>query len=166
MKPEDAPIALHQLSDYLYRHYGNKVIILLDEYDTPMQEAYVNGYWEEMAVFTKALFNNTFTTNPYMERTIMTGITRVSKESLFSDLNNLKVVGIHGRMYELTLTNYETKLMFENLILDWFAEASSSYNGFIKSLLKGDLKAMNTYMNRVSQSMFSSFDGGNKPSDA
>ena len=88
----DASLTLHRLSDYLERYYGKKVIILLDEYDTPMQEAYVNGFWEEMVAFTRSLFNSTFKTNPYMGRGIMTGITRVSKESVFSDLNNLEVV--------------------------------------------------------------------------
>ena len=92
MKDSDATSALYQLSDYLYRYYGKKPIILLDEYDTPMQEAYVNGFWDEMVAFTRSLFNSTFKTNPYMRRAIMTGITRVSKESVFSDLNNLKVV--------------------------------------------------------------------------
>ena len=88
----DATFALHQLSNYLYRYYGKKVIILLDEYDTPMQEAYVNGYWNELVSFTRSMFNSTFKTNPWLERALMTGITRVSKESIFSDLNNLEVV--------------------------------------------------------------------------
>ena len=88
----DVSSALYQLSYFLYCYYGKKVIILLDEYDTPMQEAYVNGYWEELVAFTRSLFNSTFKTNPYLERAVMTGITRVSKESIFSDLNNLKVV--------------------------------------------------------------------------
>ena len=88
----DATSALYQLSDYLYRYYGKKVIILLDEYDTPMQEAYVDGYWEELVAFTRSMFNSAFKTNPWLERAIMTGITRVSRESMFSDLNNLKVV--------------------------------------------------------------------------
>ena len=92
MREEDAPLALYQLSDFLFRYYGKKVIILLDEYDTPMQESYVDGYWEELVAFTRSLFNSTFKTNPWLERAIMTGITRVSKESIFSDLNNLKVV--------------------------------------------------------------------------
>ena len=83
----DATLALYQLSDYLYRYYGKKVIILLDEYDTPMQEAYVNGFWDELVAFTRSLFNATFKTNPWLERGLMTGITRVSKESIFSDLN-------------------------------------------------------------------------------
>ena len=84
--------SLNALSNLLMRHYGKKVIILLDEYDTPMQEAYVSGYWDELVTFTRGLFNATFKTNPYMERALMTGITRVSKESMFSDLNNLEVV--------------------------------------------------------------------------
>ena len=92
MDDSDASLALYQLSDYLYRFYGKKVIILLDEYDTPMQEAYVNGFWNELVGFTRSMFNAAFKTNPWMERGIMTGITRVSKESVFSDLNNLEVV--------------------------------------------------------------------------
>ena len=87
-----ATMALHKLSNYLYRYYGKKVIILLDEYDTPMQEAYVNGFWNELVAFTRSLFNSTFKTNPWLARGIMTGITRVSKESVFSDLNHLEVV--------------------------------------------------------------------------
>ncbi len=87
-----ATLSLHRLSKFLYKYYKKKVLILLDEYDTPMQEAYVNGYWEELVSFTRSLFNSAFKTNPYMERAIMTGITRVSRESIFSDLNNLKVV--------------------------------------------------------------------------
>ena len=92
--------AIVDLSNYLSRYYGKKVIILLDEYDTPMQEAYVNGYWEELVAFTRSLFNSTFKTNPYLERAIMTGITRVSKESIFSDLNNLEVVTTLTPKYE------------------------------------------------------------------
>lgn len=87
-----ASMAIHQMANYLYRYYGEKVIILLDEYDTPMQESYVNGFWNELVVFTRSMFNATFKTNPYLERGLMTGITRVSKESIFSDLNNLEVV--------------------------------------------------------------------------
>ncbi len=92
MPVQDAPVALNKLSGYLSRYYNRKVIILMDEYDTPMQEAYVNDYWNDLAVFTRSLFNSTFKTNAYLERGIMTGITRVGKESIFSDLNNLKVV--------------------------------------------------------------------------
>ena len=99
MSDSIAAVSLRSLSDFLGRYYGKKVIILLDEYDTPMQEAYINGYWEEMVTFTRSLFNSTFKTNPYLERAIMTGITRVSKESVFSDLNNLKVVTTTSKKY-------------------------------------------------------------------
>ena len=92
MSDDMAAMALNQLCEWLYRYYGKKCIVILDEYDTPMQEAYVNGFWDELVAYTRALFNNTFKTNPSLERGIMTGITRVSKESIFSDLNNLTVV--------------------------------------------------------------------------
>lgn len=100
MDDAHAFMALHQMSLYLSRYYGKKVIILLDEYDTPMQEAYVNGCWAELTVFIRNLFNSTFKTNPYLERALLTGITRVSKESIFSDLNNLKVVTTTAEKYE------------------------------------------------------------------
>ena len=92
--------SLKNLSDYLMRYYGKKVIILLDEYDTPMQEAYLNGYWDESVSFVKNLFNSSFKDNPYLGRAIMTGITRISKESIFSDLNNLEVVTATSEKYQ------------------------------------------------------------------
>ena len=302
-----ASLSLKMLSDYLYRYYGKKVIILLDEYDTPMQEAYVNGYWKELTAFTRGLFNSTFKTNPYLERAIMTGITRVSKESIFSDLNNPEVVtttsekyadcfgfteeevfaaleeynlsdqkqqvkswydgftfgkrkdiynpwsiinfldkkkvgaywantssntligkliressptikktfehllqgeSIHLEIdeqivyqlldsdeqaiwslllasgylkvknfteyisafgewkqeYDLEVTNFEVKSMFRNIIRNWFGNVKSDYNDFINALLANDLKAMNTYMNKVASEIFSCFDTGKKPS--
>lgn len=303
----DVTSALYQMSDYLQRYYGKKVIILLDEYDTPMQEAYVHGYWEELVAFTRSMFNSAFKTNPYLDRAIMTGITRVSKESIFSDLNNLEVVtttsdkyaaafgfteeevfagleecglskekekvkwwydgftfGTHtdvynpwsvlnfldkrkyntywantsanslvGKLirqgdrrikvtferllkgetiqcpideqivynqlddneaaiwslllasgylkvlgyeqmdliegneeplYELTLTNHEVERMFYSMVRGWFARAGADYNDFVEALLLGDIDAMNEYMNRVSQQIFSNFDTGIKPS--
>ena len=304
MDDSDASLSLYQLSNYLYRYYGKKVIILLDEYDTPMQEAYVDGYWEDLVAFTRSLFNSTFKTNPWLERGIMTGITKVSKESIFSDLNNLEVVTttsdkyatsfgfteeevfaalkecdlsvkkeevkrwydgfifgnqqdiynpwsilnfldkgdfdtywantsanslvgkllregdrrikekfeilleggaiqspideqiVYNRLrggeaaiwslllasgylkvlsyesiletlnpkYTLALTNLEVKLMFQNMIHDWFMDAEGDYNDFIQALLMGDKKAMNIYMNRVALNVFSYFDTGKRPS--
>ena len=301
MDETTATIAIHYLANFMSRYYGKKVIILLDEYDTPMQEAYVNGFWDDLVAFTRSMFNSTFKTNPYMERAMMTGITRVSKESIFSDLNNLKVVtttsqeyatafgfteeevfasmdemgledkeqvkrwydgfvfgnvcdiynpwsiinyldtgklntywantsgnGLVGKLiregnreikesfesllagetitttldeqivynqlnrregaiwslllasgylkvvsadikeerYELCLTNYEVKRMFDKMVSGWFDMSEGSYNDFIKALLLGDLDAMNEYMNRVSLSVFSCFDTGNRPSGA
>ena len=103
IRDSDVTSSIYQLSNYLYRYYEKKVIILLDEYDTPMQEAYVNGFWDEMVAFTRSLFNSAFKTNPYMERAIMTGITRVSKESVFSDLNNLEVITTTSDKYATSL---------------------------------------------------------------
>ena len=304
--PDDvAVLALKYLSDYMERHYGQKVLIFLDEYDTPLQEAYVYGYWEELVGFIRQMFNSAFKTNPSMERAMMTGITRVSKESIFSDLNNLTVVtttsekyctqfgftedevfqaldqmGMSERKadvkqwydgftfgsqrdvynpwsitnfleekelkpywansssnrlvnlliregnaqtktimedlmkggvleteideeiifdqlqrkygavwsmllasgylkvvdrkfsqetgaftYHLELTNREVYMMFRNMIRDWFSGEDVPYNGFIKALLLGDVKAMNRFMNKVALATFSLFDTGRKPSE-
>ena len=91
--------SLRNLAEWMEKYYGKKVIIFLDEYDTPMQEAYIQGYWDEFTSFVRSLFNATFKTNPYLERAIMAGITRVSKESIFSDLNNLRVVTTTSDLY-------------------------------------------------------------------
>lgn len=92
MQDEIVLISLNRLCIYLEKFYSKKVIILLDEYDTPMQEAWLNGYWDEAVTFFRGFFGNTFKTNFHLQRRIITGITRVSKESIFSDLNNLKVI--------------------------------------------------------------------------
>lgn len=304
MNDYDATNALKMLSLYLSRYYQKNVIILLDEYDTPLQEAYISGYWKEAVEFIRSLFNSTFKTNPYLERALMTGITRISKESIFSDLNNLTVVtttsdayadcfgftpqevhnaleeygllnnkdkvkdwydgfcfgkqtGIYnpwsiinylktqrfstywantssnelvgkliregsssikevmedllngGKLcteideqmiftqldhnenaiwslflasgylkfisyqsdeewgkesYELSLTNKEVQIMFRKMIRDWFGPSIHAYNEFIKALLQGNKKEMNTYMNRIALTVFSYFDSGKRPS--
>ena len=307
MDEVDAAFSLNLLSRLLEKYWKKKAIILLDEYDTPLQEAYIGGFWDKLTTFIRLLFNNTFKTNPSMERALMTGITRVSKESIFSDLNNLYVVttttkkyarafgftenevfaamdaqempqddkekiklwydgftfgetadiynpwsvtmyiedgkiGTHwantssnglvnhllknsdpkikmdfekllndepivtsideqivfsqldenenaiwslllasgylkvlsrtenhntpyepSELYTLALTNYEVKVMFGKLIRDWFAK-DQSFNGFVKSMLAGNVLDMNRYMNDVALNTFSSFDSGNKPS--
>ena len=84
--------AVRQMAKFMNSYYGKAVIILLDEYDTPMQEAWLGGYWDEAVSFFRSFFDMTFKTNPYLYRGIITGITRVSRESIFSDLNNLEVV--------------------------------------------------------------------------
>ena len=130
----DITSALYQLSDYLCRYYGKKVIILLDEYDTPMQEAYVGGFWEELVEFTRSLFNSTFKTNPYMARAVMTGITRVSKESIFSDLNNLKVVTTTSNEYA-TAFGFTEEEVFQALEEYRYGEQKEKikwwYDGFV-----------------------------------
>lgn len=130
----DISSSLYQLSDFLFRYYGRKVIILLDEYDTPMQEAYVDGYWEELAAFTRSLFNSTFKTNPWLERAIMTGITRVSKESIFSDLNNLKVVTTTSDEYAASFGFTENEVfaaLEECSLSDKKEDVKRWYDGFI-----------------------------------
>ena len=146
--------ALKELGGYLETYYGRKVILFLDECDTPMQEAYVGGYWDEFTAFIRSLFNSTFKTNPYLERAIMTGVTRVSKdmsypcqgydlrphqrasflESIFSDLNNLKVITTTSNCYEQCFGFTEPEV-FE--ALDSFGLSSQKqavkqwYDGFI-----------------------------------
>lgn len=92
--------AIKMLSGILSRYYGKKVILLLDEYDTPMIEAYFSGYWDKMVKFMRTFFNNTLKSNPYIEKALLTGITRVSKESMLSDMNNLYAASITTRRYE------------------------------------------------------------------
>lgn len=99
MGDAECSFSVRALCSYLFRYYGKKTIVLLDEYDTPMQEAYIHGYWKEFTSFIRSLFNSTFKTNPYLERGMMTGITRVSKESVFSDLNNLSVITTTSERY-------------------------------------------------------------------
>ena len=301
MSDTTAALAVSSLSDYLSRYYGKKVLIFLDEYDTPLQEAYVNGFWKELVDFMRGLFNATFKSNPFLERGLLTGITRVSKESIFSDLNNLTVVTttsekystqfgftqdevsytleeygleaqkekvkywydgfsfgnqkemynpwsitcfleerkfkpywvntssnemitaliqrgnaetktimeelLEGRelvteideeiifeqlgkkknaiwslllasgylkvdkvcmdeqtdryIYYLSITNREVRMMFENMIRDWFSDEDVPYNEFVRALLRDDVKEMNHYMNDISIATFSYFDVGN-----
>lgn len=125
--------ALKELSYYLKLYYGKNVLILLDEYDTPMQEAYVHGYWEEFTGFMRSLFNAAFKTNPYLERAVMTGITRVSKESVFSDLNNLVVITTTSEQYA-DCFGFTEKEVFEALEAFGMADKKSVvkkwYDGF------------------------------------
>ena len=99
MSDMDAADALHNLCKFLQNYYKKKVIVLLDEFDTPLQAAYIYGYWDKLISFVRGLFEATFKINPYLDRAILTGITRVSKESLFSGLNNLKVISMTSDKY-------------------------------------------------------------------
>ena len=138
MNDGDATMAIHQLSDYLTRYHGKKTIVLLDEYDTPMQEAYVRGYWEELVTFTRSMFNSTFKTNPYLERGMMTGITRVSKESIFSDLNNLEVVTTTADKYAdaFGFTEQEVFASLEEFGYVDREKVKFWYDGFFFGMLK------------------------------
>ncbi len=128
-----ATAAIHKLSEFLFRHYGKKVIILLDEYDTPMQEAYVSGFWKDMVQFVRNMFNGAFKTNPYLERAVLTGITRVSKESVFSDLNNLEAVTTTANKYACSFGFTEEEVfraLKEFELPDKRQEVKAWYDGF------------------------------------
>lgn len=92
MSDDMAYTSINSLCIYLERYFGEKVIVLLDEYDTPMHEAWLAGSWNEAVEFFRSFFNATFKTNDCLYRGIITGITRISRESIFSGLNNLEVV--------------------------------------------------------------------------
>lgn len=129
----EATLAIHNLCRYLSLYYTKKVIVLLDEYDTPMQEAYVGGYWKEFVAFTRSMFNAAFKTNPHLERAIMTGITRVSRESIFSDLNNLEVVTMTVSKYGTAFgfTEEEVFAAMDEYGLEEKERIKSWYDGFI-----------------------------------
>ncbi len=170
MEDIEATWTLHKMSDFLSRYYGRKVIILLDEYDTPMQEEYVNGYWKEMSDFIRSLFNSTFKTNPYLERAVMTGVTRVSKESIFSDLNNLEVVTTTSGKYADSFGFTEEEVFAsleeyglsgqEELIRKWydgftFGETADIYNPWSVINFLDKKKAGTYWANTSSNSLVS-----------
>ena len=130
---KDAPVVIQYLGMCLSKHYGKKVIILVDEYDTPMQEAYVHGYWEKITALIRSIFNSTFKTNPYFERAVMTGITRVSKESIFSDLNNLSVITTTSSRYATSFgfTEEEVFAAMDEMGLTDQAGVKYWYDGFV-----------------------------------
>ena len=186
MNDSVAADSINTLCGWLYRHYGKKCIILLDEYDTPLQEAYVGGFWNEIVGYTRALFNNTFKTNPNLGKAVMTGITRVSKESIFSDLNNLKVVTTTSNKYA-TSFGFTEQEVFDAIdeqgmpeedkkkVKRWydgftFGKASDIYNpwSIIMYLDEGRLDAYwantssNSLVNRIIQSGSNSIKEGIK----
>lgn len=148
MNDEIAVGAIRNLMGYLSRYYGKKVIILLDEYDTPMQEAYLSGFWEEITFFFRSMFNITLKTNPYLERGIMSGITRVSKESVFSDLNNLKVVTTTSNIYETAFgfTEEEVFAVLEEADMEELLEGKAFYTELDEQIvfqqLEGSVSAL------------------------
>ena len=134
MNDADAVMALQNLCLFLSKYYGKKVIVLLDEYDTPLQESYAYGYWRELTAVTRSLFNATFKTNPYLERAIMTGITRVSKESIFSDLNNLEVITTTSEKYATSFGFTESEVftaLDEAGMSDQCDVVKKWYDGFV-----------------------------------
>ncbi|MBO5537325.1 MAG: AAA family ATPase [Clostridia bacterium] len=134
MSDVTAAMSLNLLTILLAKEYEKKVLIFLDEYDTPLQEAYVNGYWDQLTAFIRTMFNNAFKTNSSLERAVLTGITRVSKESIFSDLNNLEVVTTTSDKYA-TAFGFTEEEVFESLERQGFGEKEKQevkdwYDGF------------------------------------
>ena len=125
--------ALKILSQYLYKYNKEKVIILIDEYDVPIQKGYLKGYYGEIVDFIKGLFNNALKTNDYVKFAIMTGVLRVSKESIFSDLNNVKVYSTIDTAYDeyFGFTEEETKKLLKEYDLELTKEVMQMYNGYI-----------------------------------
>ncbi len=143
MSELDATISLHRLCDFMQRYYGKRPIILLDDYDTPMQEAYVKGYWDKMVSFMTPFLHSTFKTNPYLERAIIIGNTGIKMGSVFSDLNNLEIITSTSNKYETSfgftqeevseaLREFDLSDM-EDSVKDWydgftFGEKTDIYN--------------------------------------
>ena len=129
----DVQDSLRLLSQLLYRHYGQKVILLIDEYDVPLDKAYHHGYYNEMVALIRGLFGQALKTNDYLQFAVLTGCLRVSKESIFTGLNNFDVNSIvdieHDEQFGFT--NAEVRqLLTDYGLQDHFAEAKEWYDGY------------------------------------
>ena len=125
--------ALQTLSELLYRHYGQKVIILIDEYDVPLDKAYQNGYYREMVTMIRSLFGEALKTNEFLQFAVLTGCLRVSKESVFTGLNNFKIFSITDARFDeqFGFTEDEVKKMLKDYQLeDRLAEIKEWYDGY------------------------------------
>lgn len=124
---------LKKLSELLYQHYGKKVIILIDEYDVPLDKAFQHGYYKEMVPLIRGLFGETLKTNEFLQFAVLTGCLRVSKESIFTGLNNFKIYAVDDVRYdeEFGFTNQEVaKLLSDYSLQDHFQEAREWYDGY------------------------------------
>ena len=133
--------SIQVLSSVLQSYYGRKVIILLDEYDTPLIEAYTHGYWKEMTEFMCGFFNATFKSNSSLYRGVMTGITRISKESMFSDLNNLKVCTTTSKEYA-TCFGFTEEEVFASMDAYGYGEQKDAVKRWYDGFIFGDQKDM------------------------
>ncbi len=111
---DEAADAVRSMAGFMERYFGEKVIILLDEYDTPMQEAWLYGYWDDAVRFFSSFFNATFKTNSALERGLLTGITRIAKESIFTGMNHLDVITTTSNEYA-TSFGFTEKEVFKAL---------------------------------------------------
>ena len=131
-KVEEYQKSIYLLSNMLYRYYNKKVIILIDEYDVPVQQGYLKEFYDDIVSFIREVFSNTLKGNIYIEFAIMTGVLRVSKESLFSDLNNVKVYSIIDEYYNESFgfTEVETKELLEYYNLKLNEDVKNMYDGY------------------------------------
>ena len=125
--------SLKLLSQLLYKHYGQKVVILIDEYDVPLDKAYQNGYYHEMVSLIRGLFGQVLKTNDYLQFAILTGCLRISKESIFTGLNNFKVLPIMDTRFDeqFGFTDSEVEELLAAYNLDsHFTEIKEWYDGY------------------------------------
>ncbi len=136
--------ALRYLIHYLFKHHGVKVWLFIDEYDTPLQSAFLHGYYEEMIDLIRGLFGAALKTNPYLEKAVITGILRIAKESLFSGLNNVKVYTLlqskYGQYFGFTEPEITDLLTKANL-----AEQADSIRHWYNGYLAGDTVIYNPW---------------------
>ena len=129
-----ASTCLKRLCAALLAHYGVRPVVLLDEYDAPMQQAWTGGFWDGMSDFMRGLMNSTFKTNPALGRGLITGVTRVSRESIFSDLNNLSIVTTSTPLYQTCFGFTEEEVMTslrEFGLEDKAEDVRAWYDGFV-----------------------------------
>ena len=124
--------AVYTLTQMLYKYYGTKTIILIDEYDVPIQQGYLENFYKDIVSFIREVFSSSLKGNEYVEFAIMTGVLRVSKESLFSDLNNVEVYGVIDKAYNETFgfTTEETKEILEYYNLELNDDVKNMYDGY------------------------------------
>ena len=125
--------SLQLLSQLLYKHYGKKVVILIDEYDVPLDKAFQNGYYNEMVSLIRGLFGQALKTNEFLQFAVLTGCLRISKESIFTGLNNFKVMSITDSRFDeqFGFTDEEVKKLLSDYDMDsHFDEVKEWYDGY------------------------------------
>ena len=124
---------LQMLSHLLYKHYGKKTVILIDEYDVPLDKAFQNGYYKEMVSLIRGIFGMALKTNDYLQFAVLTGCLRISKESIFTGLNNFEVLSILDAQYDeaFGFTDGEVKQILKDYNLsDHYSEVKEWYDGY------------------------------------
>ncbi len=130
---DDVQESLKMLSSLLYQHYGQKTILLIDEYDVPLDKAFQHGYYREMVALIRSLFGQALKTNDYLQFAVLTGCLRVSKESIFTGLNNFKVLSITDSRFDehFGFTDAEVKTLLDDYNLTaHYGETKEWYDGY------------------------------------